>query len=553
MRVLRLLSGILLVFAVITACQKPEPINIPGSDSGSSALKTMNDLQISDNFDWRTTRTLIVDVILPSTSKSLSIYSEDGNRLYFKGHSEDGSQIIKTRVTIPTYESTLLLKYGLEGTVYKVGITGNYLVFDFTKESKSTTDIGCDGDYDNDISTFDGFKFEFNGRTLNGDGTSTWSYTVTGVGASKDLSHWALALCEGHNLAAGYPNNGEIVVDPTLGIDGIKWDHEINKNGGVASFEFTLDAQYEIDLAEVGFKAGQGKYYCTINGPSCTLYGGGDDDDDDDDDGDDDDGDDDDDFGGNLSFEDLWPAKGDYDFNDLVVDYNFDITKNVHEEIEKIDATFIIRAFGASYQNGFGFTFPNVSPSQITNVSGMEVESGSIFNLAANGLEQGQSKATIIVLDNCYRIMPHPGTGIGVNTEQSAPYVAPVTISMEITFAPGEVTYSELDIGNFNPFIIVDQVRDVEVHLPDYEPTDLASGYFGTLDDASNPGSGIYYKTETNLPWAIHIPESFDYPIEKQDITGAHLKFAEWAESQGTMYPDWFQDKTGYRNSSLLY
>ncbi len=30
-------------------------------------------------------------------------------------------------------------------------------------------------------------------------------------------------------------------------------------------------------------------------------------------------------FTGTLAYEDLWPGKGDYDFNDLVVDYDFDI------------------------------------------------------------------------------------------------------------------------------------------------------------------------------------------------------------------------------------
>jgi hypothetical protein len=34
---------------------------------------------------------------------------------------------------------------------------------------------------------------------------------------------------------------------------------------------------------------------------------------------------------GTLAYEDLWPSKGDYDFNDLVVDYDFNIVKNNQE------------------------------------------------------------------------------------------------------------------------------------------------------------------------------------------------------------------------------
>jgi LruC domain-containing protein len=75
----------------------------------------------------------------------------------------------------------------------------------------------------------------------------------------------------------------------------------------------------------------------------------------------------------------------------------------------------------------------------------------------------------------------------------------------------------------------------------------------GTNEDASNPATGKYYVTETNLPWAINIYETFDYPIEKQDIIWAHLKFAEWATSGGALFPNWYQNINGYRNNSLIY
>jgi LruC domain-containing protein len=59
--------------------------------------------------------------------------------------------------------------------------------------------------------------------------------------------------------------------------------------------------------------------------------------------------------------------------------------------------------------------------------------------------------------------------------------------------------------------------------------------------------------TVENLPWAINIYESFDYPIEKQDILWVHLKFAEWAMSGGVQFPDWYKNLQGYRNNSLIY
>ena len=72
-------------------------------------------------------------------------------------------------------------------------------------------------------------------------------------------------------------------------------------------------------------------------------------------------------------------------------------------------------------------------------------------------------------------------------------------------------------------------------------------------DDASVPGSGIYFVTENNLPWAINIPDGFDYMKEKAIISSGYLKFVEWAQSGGVNYPDWFTDQAGYRDDSKLY
>jgi LruC domain-containing protein len=69
-------------------------------------------------------------------------------------------------------------------------------------------------------------------------------------------------------------------------------------------------------------------------------------------------------YSGTLAFEDLWPSTGDYDFNDLVVDYDFKI-KNNQEFVKSITATFVLKAYGASSHNGFGFTLPTLKTNVI--------------------------------------------------------------------------------------------------------------------------------------------------------------------------------------------
>ena len=267
-------------------------------------------------------------------------------------------------------------------------------------------------------------------------------------------------------------------------------------------------------------------------------------------------------FDGTLAYEDLWPGKGDYDFNDLIINYEFTVTKDDDDYVQSITGVFTVYAFGASFHNGFGYILPNVNPNQIISVSGYEIQSGSIFTLAENGLEANQpDAATVIVYDDSYNILTHPGEGIGVNTDETATYVSPESVVIQMVFfengsfaSGGPVAFDDLDIGNFNPFIIVNQDRDVEVHLLDFAPSNLSDQtIFGTFHDDSDPDQQRYYTTTNNLPWAINIPTVFEYPVEKQDIVGAYLYFADWAESEGTIKTDWYEDQSGYRNDIKIY
>jgi LruC domain-containing protein len=257
---------------------------------------------------------------------------------------------------------------------------------------------------------------------------------------------------------------------------------------------------------------------------------------------------------GTLAFEDLWPGQGDYDFNDLVCDYSFKIVTNASNKVVEIFPTFIIKAFGASLHNGFGFQFANDQISQThLDFSGHQLTAGYI-TLGANGLESGQTKPTFILFDDAFGLMQHPGSGTGVNTTPGSAYVAPDTLSLHIEFTGGSYSLAQLDISNFNPFLMVGLNRGHEVHLPDNPPTSLVNpGLFGQGQDNSIPSSGRYYKTANNLPWAINIYERFDYPQEKVDIINAYNHFVQWAESSGTLFPDWYQDQPGYRNEQNIY
>lgn len=261
---------------------------------------------------------------------------------------------------------------------------------------------------------------------------------------------------------------------------------------------------------------------------------------------------------GSLGFEDLWPGMGDYDFNDVVVDYRFHCITNAQNKVVEVKANFVLKASGASLRNGFGFNLPEASQYLQNNLSEVQVSgyhvTEAFVSLMENGFESGQSKPTIIVFDDFFNVMEHPGTGLGINTELDKPFVEFDTLQLAIQPSGLQFGLQDFKFEYWNPFIIVNNERGKEVHLPDYPPTDMADlSIFGTYDDNSNPGTGRYYKTANNLPWAIHVVEEFDWPLEKVSIVEAYRHFFDWAKSAGDEYENWYKDLNGYRDEEKLY
>jgi LruC domain-containing protein len=234
---------------------------------------------------------------------------------------------------------------------------------------------------------------------------------------------------------------------------------------------------------------------------------------------------------GTLSFEDLWPSKGDYDFNDLVLNYNIKLETNNSNKVTSIVSKFKISHIGATLTNGFAFALP-IENGKVSSVSGQNITDNAIV-LNSNGTENGIDLAVIPVFDNAF-----------VNESNEFEVV--------VTFTE-PIDQEQLGAAPFNPFLIKNQDRAYEVHLSNMSPTSAADqAHLGTVDDDSDAGNGRYYKTDIELPWAINIPVEFVWPRESVEIIEGYLKFAEWAESGGEQYPDWYKDLDGYRDEANL-
>lgn len=237
-----------------------------------------------------------------------------------------------------------------------------------------------------------------------------------------------------------------------------------------------------------------------------------------------------------TAFEDRWPAKGDYDMNDLVMKSDYNIITNAGNEVVQVIGTFTLMATGDLKNNGFGIEFP--------------ISQELIYKTLQGSPEPGQHNAVFILFRNMRAEMKYwntvPGQAVSV----------PKVYTVSFLLKKG-VKLADFGLDGYNPFIVnyLKGAR-LEVHLPGKQPTNLADRkFFGTADDYSTGKNHLTYTTRTGLPWAISVPESdFSYPVEGKDISNVYLHFADWANSGGNAFTDWYSNPgKSYRNQALIY
>lgn len=242
-------------------------------------------------------------------------------------------------------------------------------------------------------------------------------------------------------------------------------------------------------------------------------------------------------YRGRLSFEDLWPSKGDYDMNDMVIDYESkQYTAFGSYNLVKIVDTFKPVHNGAQFTNGFGYQLMGrfvengkavdrfVEASAIKSITIEPKEYVSKF-MQGRTLEPFQANPTIILFDNLKEVLAKDVT---------------FTVTIELN---GNGVYDRYARPPYNPFIIIEtgKGRGREVHMVNYPPTSLADmSLFGTANDESDPEQGLYYVSSLDYPFALLCPNNFRWPTETTPISKAYPKFSKWVESGGTSEQSWY-------------
>ncbi len=232
---------------------------------------------------------------------------------------------------------------------------------------------------------------------------------------------------------------------------------------------------------------------------------------------------------GTIAFEDLWPSDGDYDFNDLALNYQAIAILNSNNLAVQVDFICRVKSNFAGFTNGVGIEIEGLTPNQIASVTGA-LYTENYINLNSNGTESNQNTAVIILTDNADNNL-----------------VNETTISIILN---NPVTTETLGAAPFNPFIIANKIRENEIHLPYQNVTSLGENVVQVNGQNNDPNGN--YISNSGFPWAISIVHDFKVPKESIRINEAYNYFNDWATSGGGDFKDWYKDNPGYRNSEKL-
>jgi LruC domain-containing protein/uncharacterized protein (TIGR02145 family) len=248
---------------------------------------------------------------------------------------------------------------------------------------------------------------------------------------------------------------------------------------------------------------------------------------------------------GSLAFEDMWPVTGDYDVNDLVLDFRLIGYMNASNMATKLKFDYVLKAAGCTYDLAAAFQMDKLNASDIQSITGQNISGTSPFTVSANGTESGVNLAVIPLFNNQRDIVTYTGF---FNT-MNGTYISPPRLTVDVVLkAP--VSPSVAYFSDFNFFIVPNFRRGCEIHLPTFRGT---SKFDATLANGYNLDPNDCFKNSDGMMWGILFWEIFNYPSERSTITSAYTNFSAWAMSGGATNGWWFRSVPENINPDYLY
>lgn len=232
-----------------------------------------------------------------------------------------------------------------------------------------------------------------------------------------------------------------------------------------------------------------------------------------------------------VAYEDLYPARGDYDFNDLVVGYQVSLGMNSQGDVVSIRGRGYLMARGAHYDHDWHLRIE--LPEWATGNTAI-----TLFPADAHLPMQGYPRigdfmgfVDLLLVEHVATVYSD-GNSTYVNTfDYQAPKKGPrfeFQVSLDIPVAADQIGSSP-----FDPFLYVHDTG-YEIHLVDRQAIlPYSRNQLEALSDFRDP---------SGFPFALVIPDSWHPPLAAVDMGLAYPSFMEFVRSQGGGSTSWYAE-----------
>lgn len=240
---------------------------------------------------------------------------------------------------------------------------------------------------------------------------------------------------------------------------------------------------------------------------------------------------------GTLMFEDLYPALGDYDFNDFVIGYNATFFTSGFSDVstDGFSFTFKIRAIGGSlpYRPALrlkGFAMKNLKDAEISFTSS---RAGIDLKLVEG---RSDDQDVIFIITGTEKLRQ----GGFFNTDPEKPIDTNLPIvtckvekdNLNNTEVSGQYASLASQLPEYFDFFLQNTNNKDEIHFKGFNPTDMSD---------MDPSTEFIYEGQ-KLVWAIAVPEEVRYAKERVDISSIYKgHFQSWVSTGGKNNKDWYK------------
>lgn len=221
-----------------------------------------------------------------------------------------------------------------------------------------------------------------------------------------------------------------------------------------------------------------------------------------------------------VGYEDLYPIRGDYDFNDLTVAYQLKYGLNSDNQVVTIRGTAYLITRGAAFNHDWHLKIPLPEDTMSTLSCTTYLEPGNLYNLqdcSPTSSSIATGTADIQVFSNTAEIFVHPSSNVFTNTLEGQSFIQGPKSIFRLDF-DSPILASSIGEAPFDPYLFVRNTGR-KIQLLQVNPN---------------------FKDENGFPFGMLMPVNWTAPQEFLSISNVYPEFDLFVYSEGTQFVDWY-------------